>query len=108
FFFSSRRRHTRFSRDWSSDVCSSDLPATEENALLDRFADSDDSDELAFRLQRLIKDSGLAQVILLSIHGTVIADKDFRFTVGEQIGRASCREEVEMTEVESTCRKKKS
>src|SRR5690606_40478033 len=30
FFFSSRRRHTRFSRDWSSDVCSSDLraPAT--------------------------------------------------------------------------------
>src|SRR5690606_40730611 len=27
FFFSSRRRHTRFSRDWSSDVCSSDLQA---------------------------------------------------------------------------------
>src|SRR5690606_39300217 len=26
FFFSSRRRHTSFSRDWSSDVCSSDLP----------------------------------------------------------------------------------
>src|SRR5690606_39714403 len=25
FFVSSRRRHTRFSRDWSSDVCSSDL-----------------------------------------------------------------------------------
>src|SRR3712207_8537881 len=28
FFFSSRRRHTRYWRDWSSDVCSSDL---EEN-----------------------------------------------------------------------------
>src|SRR2546422_2543432 len=27
FFFSSRRRHTRCSRDWSSDVCSSDLGA---------------------------------------------------------------------------------
>src|SRR5206468_5804993 len=26
FFFSSRRRHTRSDRDWSSDVCSSDLP----------------------------------------------------------------------------------
>src|SRR5204863_3435819 len=26
FFFSSRRRHTRSLRDWSSDVCSSDLP----------------------------------------------------------------------------------
>src|SRR5215813_14485896 len=25
FFFSSRRRHTRCGRDWSSDVCSSDL-----------------------------------------------------------------------------------
>src|SRR5690606_39990442 len=25
FFFTSRRRHTSFSRDWSSDVCSSDL-----------------------------------------------------------------------------------
>src|SRR2546430_9147256 len=30
FFFSSRRRHTRFDCDWSSDVCSSDL-----NALFD-------------------------------------------------------------------------
>src|SRR5690625_7233303 len=27
FFFSSRRRHTRWPRDWSSDVCSSDLPS---------------------------------------------------------------------------------
>src|SRR5437660_4627502 len=27
FFFSSRRRHTRWPRDWSSDVCSSDLEA---------------------------------------------------------------------------------
>src|SRR5690242_21575982 len=26
FFFSSRRRHTRLTCDWSSDVCSSDLP----------------------------------------------------------------------------------
>src|SRR2546430_958987 len=28
FFFSSRRRHTRFDCDWSSDVCSSDLTGT--------------------------------------------------------------------------------
>src|SRR2546430_10928273 len=28
FFFSSRRRHTRFDCDWSSDVCSSDLSST--------------------------------------------------------------------------------
>src|SRR5690606_39929539 len=32
FFFSSRRRHTRFSRDWSSDVCSSDLGASKQNS----------------------------------------------------------------------------
>src|SRR5256886_4260013 len=29
FFFSSRRRHTRFDCDWSSDVCSSDLPRSD-------------------------------------------------------------------------------
>src|SRR5438105_14708739 len=33
FFFSSRRRHTRSTRDWSSDVCSSDLAAV----VLSRF-----------------------------------------------------------------------
>src|SRR5690606_41682835 len=37
FFFSSRRRHTRFSRDWSSDVCSSDLWEWEEDVT--SFAD---------------------------------------------------------------------
>src|SRR2546429_7359440 len=34
FFFSSRRRHTRCSRDWSSDVCSSDLADGFANANL--------------------------------------------------------------------------
>src|SRR5690606_40842162 len=34
-FFSSRRRHTRFSRDWSSDVCSSDLASRFGAALLE-------------------------------------------------------------------------
>src|SRR2546429_9490029 len=32
FFFSSRRRHTRCSRDWSSDVCSSDLHESQSPA----------------------------------------------------------------------------
>src|SRR5207245_8604203 len=42
FFFSSRRRHTRCYRDWSSDVCSSDLaPAAQKvwKNLIDAFAD---------------------------------------------------------------------
>src|SRR5205085_4740768 len=33
FFFSSRRRHTRFDCDWSSDVCSSDLDCSHVIAL---------------------------------------------------------------------------
>src|SRR3712207_1121761 len=33
FFFSSRRRHTRYWRDWSSDVCSSDLTNVEADHL---------------------------------------------------------------------------
>src|SRR5256884_4892747 len=37
FFFSSRRRHTRCSRDWSSDVCSSDLSFTDYGLTLDSF-----------------------------------------------------------------------
>src|SRR5690554_8238403 len=45
FFFSSRRRHTRCGRDWSSDVCSSDLRARNELANL----------VLAFAAKRAIK-----------------------------------------------------
>src|SRR5690606_39326481 len=41
FFFSSRRRHTRFSRDWSSDVCSSDLLDPEQNHLFhDKYTET--------------------------------------------------------------------
>src|SRR3712207_6870798 len=32
-FFSSRRRHTRYWRDWSSDVCSSDLVMTDPSSV---------------------------------------------------------------------------
>src|SRR3712207_8053804 len=46
FFFSSRRRHTRYWRDWSSDVCSSDLfdpPQHRKPASLRRKAPRDDA-----------------------------------------------------------------
>src|SRR3954451_6370299 len=45
FFFSSRRRHTRCGRDWSSDVCSSDLPT--------RGMDRAHKDALAARISEL-------------------------------------------------------
>src|SRR5260370_23660920 len=35
FFFSSRRRHTRFKCDWSSDVCSSDLRSQKRDKLVE-------------------------------------------------------------------------
>src|SRR2546422_4300171 len=63
FFFSSRRRHTRCSRDWSSDVCSSDLAAAEPGQReyaklrpqLPRFCGCDTcrGDVLVFALNRL-------------------------------------------------------
>src|SRR5690606_40973948 len=54
FFFSSRRRHTRFSRDWSSDVCSSDLIP------LDSFDCSQQRDHLVLNVseERLKKAEG--------------------------------------------------
>src|SRR5690606_14761496 len=65
FFFSSRRRHTRFSRDWSSDVCSSDL-----------------------RLTRVSIASDLAAIVIDSIHpagGRRIAERrDARNRYGPQ------------------------
>src|SRR5437870_11435547 len=42
FFFSSRRRHTRWPRDWSSDVCSSDLGALAVLCLVSTLAVADE------------------------------------------------------------------
>src|SRR5690348_18174569 len=42
FFFSSRRRHTRWTGDWSSDVCSSDLGVTMDAVEVRRDVDVDD------------------------------------------------------------------
>src|SRR5205809_5256917 len=50
FFFSSRRRHTRCSRDWSSDVCSSDLEP-HRAALGKRLITAPDADALGPRLK---------------------------------------------------------
>src|SRR5699024_11411470 len=75
FFFSSRRRHTRSKRDWSSDVCSSDLAGTVSAAL----CCAPDSTAAA---QHRAADTVPAP-FLCRRKGT---DR------GLQIGRASCRE----------------
>src|SRR5690554_6960385 len=48
FFFSSRRRHTRCGRDWSSDVCSSDLKKAMQNAV--EPEEKEGEDEAGFKL----------------------------------------------------------
>src|SRR2546430_14144848 len=45
FFFSSRRRHTRFDCDWSSDVCSSDLSWRRSEPASQQQDDEDQQDE---------------------------------------------------------------
>src|SRR5438128_7873461 len=45
FFFSSRRRHTRCYRDWSSDVCSSDLGSEPRTEFFVRSGNTDDPDK---------------------------------------------------------------
>src|SRR5690606_39506298 len=47
YFFSSRRRHTRFSRDWSSDVCSSDLQRDRADDDAGRGRGAGDADHVA-------------------------------------------------------------
>src|SRR5690606_40118870 len=61
FFFSSRRRHTRFSRDWSSDVCSSDLKLNEyeKDSLAKQYDQIADYFLQPSELYRNYKDSAL-------------------------------------------------
>src|SRR3712207_6880464 len=87
FFFSSRRRHTRYWRDWSSDVCSSDLPNSEKEfeqvvkdaqstGLLPAGEELNDAQKQQIRQQ-------WGTIMVLSRKGTQA-----------EIGRASCRERV--------------
>src|SRR5690625_5712260 len=76
YFFSSRRRHTRWPRDWSSDVCSSDLLL----AVLTRH------------LRNAGAIGGLGQARQCPRSG---ARRGGGAPGNVQIGRASCRERVE-------------
>src|SRR5207249_8939994 len=89
FFFSSRRRHTRSKRDWSSDVCSSDLdrrflrppPAAAHGVVT-----GVDEDAIEPRAEGRFAGVGRRGAVDLEkrlLHGVL--------GVGE-IGRASCRE----------------
>src|SRR5262249_59377855 len=79
FFFSSRRRHTRLVSDWSSDVCSSDLLPAHLRQQVRRARASDRCRVLSALLR-----SGAAGIV--GERGVEL----------KEIGRASCRERVEI------------
>src|SRR5207249_6440369 len=87
FLYSSRRRHTSSKRDWSSDVCASDLQrrARASSPGTHRRAGAIQHGAPAVRYHRRPRSPGAA------------ADRDRVYPdAGEEIGRASCRERVKI------------
>src|SRR2546430_12218073 len=89
FFFSSRRRHTRFDCDWSSDVCSSDLQPDLAEGLplreVGRGAGDDrvEVERIALRFGQRLPAARRAAVEVSLLRRAAV-----------KIGRASCRERV--------------
>src|SRR5690349_22002342 len=80
FFFSSRRRHTRSLRDWSSDVCSSDL-----------FLVMHLGPVVSRREEALSRLTPGPRFVKLNTDALLRMDPSSR---ADKIGRASCRERV--------------
>src|SRR5690606_39468423 len=99
----SRRRHTRFSRDWSSDVCSSDLLPADLVPLMQQriagypnvVAEGGANFWDAFRLVP-VGDHFWHDGVRLEVFE---ARHHWPRTAFGQIGRASCRERVQISEV---------
>src|SRR5690606_39897405 len=95
---SSRRRHTRFSRDWSSDVCSSDL--VEHKVDMIKLTDyplpvfgEDTERENGYPLQVQMLRNAIAAYDALII---AVNEHNGGPSAFFKIGRASCRESEEM------------
>src|SRR5690349_22501810 len=87
FFFSSRRRHTRSLRDWSSDVCSSDLPDRHLRAI-DEAGLGRSALDLSLSPAGSLRGARPGEEFQTYLRGGSFARK-YR-----EIGRASCRERV--------------
>src|SRR5262249_57405759 len=107
FFFSSRRRHTRLVSDWSSDVCSSDLSAFEPadsgrrlivNDHVQAIAEERHAPSIHFAFEKV----GRALRVIGDQFNQMSALRRL-----DQIGRASCRERVEISVGGVSLRKKK-
>src|SRR5204862_2814913 len=84
FFFSSRRRHTSSLRDWSSDVCSSDLFCGSVPGTL--------------AIHSPLESCAARSEVFLSLRSSA-AVLPAATSAAAEIGRASCRERVEEAEV---------
>src|SRR5690606_39796684 len=95
-------RHTRFSRDWSSDVCSSDLRFERDNdplvrstrALLARIVPDAPLHARLLNTLSMLEHLG-SHKIMATQHSPVIDQPTLRHVAEEEIGRASCREREE-------------
>src|SRR5690606_40909825 len=95
FVCSSRRRHTRFSRDWSSDVCSSDLLHVNGGDSAKEWRGIVEPVCAEARVACTISGSGYgpSDQMPFYIAGSPVL---FFFTGNHQIGRAACRGRVQL------------
>src|SRR5438093_11204841 len=92
-FFSSRGRHTRLVSDWSSDVCSSDLVTR-------RLDVRDNKEAPMFSRTSRRRVTVAALLVTLVLGAAAIQGAGAALQVGSvarEIGRASCRESVEVS-----------
>src|SRR5207253_5099371 len=95
----SRRRYTRWPRDWSSDVCSSDLaihasPQSRYRRLLRRKRRDQPKNWQQF-LERDARELNVGLGRVISLADRMIENEETTDQLRRQIGRASCRERVE-------------
>src|SRR5205085_5904568 len=98
--FSSRRRHTTFDCDWSSDVCSSDLAAREIGdgeltPFLAEQAELDHQHRIAIARSNVCELAAEGDLVRLQVLATF---PDAASLDQPEIGRASCRESVLISE----------
>src|SRR5207245_5953798 len=89
FFFASRRRHTRCYRDWSSDVCSSDLGAIDAGGGFQNYPE-----DYAV-IEKLAADGQLTIRLGYNLFTQKPKGEKDDFLRWAKIGRASCREKEE-------------
>src|SRR5436305_9441154 len=108
YFFSSRRRHTSCGRDWSSDVCSSDLADHRSNKSgYDKTGPGRLPDLLDLWSARRLKEAG-ADCVKILLYYTPDDPKQVNETKHAwEIGRASCRERGEIAGVADGLKTKK-